>query len=400
MRQKRNKKQRLKLFLRMLTLVAASMILECQLCFPKEITIFEGERPAVRSASAYSVELPASAGGTLTEAGRLEPDSYASGLALNDDGGYRMTVKLFGLIPVRSVTVHVEPQTELAACGNTVGIKIFTKGLLCVGTQELKETNGRRRSLSREADIRAGDILIALDDIELTDTEQMSRLIRENDGKSICLTLLRSGRLLKKELVPLRTAEGFKLGLWLRDSTAGIGTLTYYNPENSEFGALGHPITDTDTDALMPVSDGSLLRAGIIGIKKGEKGEPGELKGIFKTSEPSIGEITKNTQHGIFGRLAEEPESARLYPVASGSRVHEGAATILSNIQNEQVEEFSIEIQKTTPFHLGESKDMILRVTDERLLETTGGIVQGMSGSPIIQDGRIVGAVTHVCVNL
>jgi len=392
-------KNRIRLFCVLLTFVTASMILTCQIQYPAHITIFEGEKLTISSRSAYSMSAPAAMGGVLSEDGTLETDIFPKIFPDEKSNEYRMTVKLFGLVPVRSVTVHVEPKTELMACGNTVGIKIFTKGLVCVNTQEIKAINGNRRDLGRVADIRPGDILLSANDDPLTDTEQLSRLVTQSDGSPIRFSLSRSGEIMQKNLTPLKTRDGYKLGIWLRDSTAGIGTLTFYHPETKAFGALGHPIADNDTGTLMPVSDGSLIPAGVIGITKGAKGEPGELKGLFKTGRQPLGIITKNTEQGIFGTLHSEMKEQQLYPVASAGQIKEGPATILSNISDDLVEEFAIEIQKTSPFYIDEHKDMIIHVTDPKLLEKTGGIVQGMSGSPIIQDGKLIGAVTHVFVN-
>ncbi len=390
---------RVKVFFRLLFLLIVAMILECQLRYPETIILFEGESLPTRGNSAYYLDAPTGSQGVLSEDGQLEEDSYNQYVRPNETGGYDMTLKLFGLIPVRSVTVDVQPQTTLAACGNTVGIKIFTQGLVCVGTQAIQESTGRLRDISREQDIRTGDIFLKADETELADTEQMGKIIQESDGRTIRFTLLREGQELVKELTPLNTQDGYKLGIWLRDSTAGIGTLTYYNPENLAFGALGHPIADSDTGTLMPVSQGTLLPATVFNIEKGEKGEPGELKGIFQTSEPDLGVITKNSEQGIFGTLDVPMSEENLYPVASRNQVREGKAFILSNISKNQVERFEIEIQKTMDYYGDGFKDMVIHVTDPDLIERTGGIVQGMSGSPIIQNGKLVGAVTHVFVN-
>jgi len=389
---------RISLFFRLILLVIVTMILDCQLRYPNTITLFEGEQLPIQSASVYSIDTPAGTNGVLTHTGQLIADNYNRHVTLSQTGDYAMTVKLFGLIPVRSVTVNVEPKRTLAACGNAVGIKIFTKGLVCVGTQEIKGKDGHSRNISREADIRTGDIIISANGHELTETKQLIDLIAENGHQSVNLIILRNNQTFTKSITPIETQEGFRLGIWLRDSTAGIGTLTFYDPQSLHFGALGHPITDTDTGALMPVSEGSLLRARVFSVQKGEKGEPGELKGVFKTQEPDLGVIIKNSEQGVYGQLTEPP-ATEYYPVASGNQVKEGKAYILSNITQEQVERFEIEIQKTFPFYTDENKNMIIHVTDPTLLARTGGIVQGMSGSPIIQDGKIIGAVTHVFVN-
>lgn len=386
-------------FWAMMTALLCGVLIEGELEYPGKITLFEGERLPLQTLSAYSIDVPVGLGGVLNDGGTLSSDSYGKYIHLNEDGNYEMTVKLFGIIPMRTVMVDVKPQLQLAACGNTVGIKIFTKGLVCVGTQEIKSDTGFGRDLSREADIRSGDIFMQANGVLLEHTEQLGELVRQSEGNPIEFVILRDGQTLCKTVAPLQTAEGFKLGIWLRDSTAGIGTLTFYVPETQSFGALGHPITDADTGTLMPVADGTLLRADVFSIKKGEKGEPGELKGVFKSSEPILGTITANTKQGIIGTLRDASCASRLYPAASRSQVREGAATILSNISGETVEEFSVEIQKANRLFGDDQKDMVIHITDPALIERTGGIVQGMSGSPILQDGAIIGAVTHVFVN-
>ena len=394
------KKGRLKAFFCFIFLLIIIMILECQLRYPDRIILFEGEPLPHGGQSAYSLNLDTPAGqtGVLADTGELTQDSYSRGPLVNQGDSYDMTLKLFGVIPVRSVTVDVKPRTELVACGNSIGIKIFTKGLVCVGTQAVRSKNGMLRDLSQEQDIRTGDIFLSVNDKKLTETEQMSDAVEQSGGQEISITVWREGRELSKKFTPIETDEGYKLGFWLRDSTAGIGTLTYYDPETLSFGALGHPITDTDTGALMPVSEGELLEATVLGVRKGEKGEPGELKGIFQTTEPAIGDIFTNTEKGVFGKLTKNLEVGQKYPIASKNNVEVGHAIILSNISGDKVESFDVEIQKNIGL-FGGYKDMIIHVTDSDLLERTGGIVQGMSGSPIIQKGKLVGAVTHVFVN-
>ncbi|MBE7035147.1 MAG: SpoIVB peptidase [Ruminococcaceae bacterium] len=391
----RNTKSRLILFLCLIFLLFIALVADCYIRYPAEITIFEGERVVFGAASPSSLSEPVGMSGVLSETGTLEHDAALP--YMTDD--YTMTVKLLGLLPVRSVTVNVEPKTTLTACGNTVGIKIFTKGLVCVGTQAVQDTMGSSRNLSKEADIRPGDIFLSVNGKPLTDTSQLISIIQSAQKAPLTFIISRDGKEMQKTLQALQTDEGFCLGIWLRDSTAGIGTLTYYNPDTKAFGALGHPIADSDTGTLMPVLSGSLLPTEIFSVEKGERGKPGELKGMFKTQSQAIGEITDNKNQGVFGYLTAEPPHQTVLPVASGSQIKEGEATILSNVDGNTVEEFDVEIQKTPPFQAGTGRDMIIHITDPDLIDKTGGIVQGMSGSPVIQNGRIVGAVTHVFVN-
>ncbi|MBR5235847.1 MAG: SpoIVB peptidase [Clostridia bacterium] len=386
------------IFLFLMVHVFAALILDCQLQYPGHIKIYEGESLSSPTNSAFSFDTSAGLSGVLSESGSLERDPYNQAMSRSDNG-YDMTVKLFGVIPVRSVSVTVEPKKEVMACGNTVGIKIFTKGLVCVGTQEVKNIRGQVKNPAQETDIRCGDILLSAEGNILADVEQLLHLVNNCKGSPLSITIEREGKTINKQIAPVETKEGYKLGLWFRDSTAGIGTLTYYQPDNMSYGALGHPITDTDTGAIMPVSKGALLWADVCSVQKGKKGEPGELKGIFKIKKSDLGTVAKNVDCGVYGTLENTPEQALPCTVASSSQIKDGKAYILSNIKNNEVEAFDVEIEKTSPFNIGEGKDMIVHITDPDLLERTGGIVQGMSGSPILQNGRIVGAVTHVFVN-
>lgn len=392
-------KGRIFLFCGLFFILLICSVADCFLRYPDTIILFSGERLPLSSPSVSTLSIPTGTGGVLAEDGVLREDSFNNYITLSETGDYQMTVKLFGLIPVRSVTVNVEPETSLLVGGNAVGIKIFTKGLVCVGTQVIKDVRGTTRNPGKEADIRSGDIFLTANGTELSTTEQLIELIQAAGGAPIHITLRRDNKTVEKTITPLETENGFRLGIWLRDSTAGIGTLTYVDPNTLHFGALGHPIADSDTGTLMPVSEGALLAAEVLAVEKGEKGTPGELKGIFKTSEAELGTITTNTEQGVFGKFNAAPQGKELYPACSGSQVKEGKATILSNVTKNTVETFDVEIQKNIPLYAGEGKDMIIRITDPDLTSRTGGIVQGMSGSPIIQDGKLIGAVTHVFVN-
>ncbi len=399
MKRRLTNQNRVKTFFGFLFLLLVAMILDCQLTYPDEMIFFEGESLEIESQSAFSFDVPVGTGGVLSEDGEITADVYHQSLQMNQSGDYEMVLKLFGLVPVRTVTVDVLPKTELAVGGNTVGIKILSQGLLCVGTQPVKDKNGQAKDLSKEYDIRDGDVFLQANDTILTDIEALESVIKNCGGHSIRFTISRKEKTIIRDIVPLETAEGYRLGIWFRDSTAGIGTLTYYDPNTLSYGALGHPITDADTGALMSVSDGTLLPAKILSVDKGQKGSPGQLKGVFKSNSEELGAVRANTEQGIFGDLFEPLENHRLCPVASRSQIKEGMAHILSNVSDETVEQFEVEIQRNMGYHGSGGKDFVIHVTDKNLLEKTGGIVQGMSGSPIIQNGKLIGAVTHVFVN-
>lgn len=374
-----NIKRRVTAFFCLLIVTATALFIECDVYFPENIKVYEGN----------TVETPKGFAYTLEASNVVE--TY---------GDYNATVKLFGLIPVKEVTVNVEPEMTLVPGGKAVGIKMFTKGLICVGTEKVTGENGVSTDTGRALDIKNGDIITAANGEELHTIENFGKIVESSNGSPIKLTVVRNGREETKLATPVKTADGYKLGIWVRDSTAGIGTITFLDKDSGTYGALGHPITDVDTGELMPIDKGSITLAEIVGVKKGSRGDPGELYGVFQGSDADCGVISKNTNQGIYGSIlpGHDLGLGEEIPIASKSQVRTGEAQILTNIDGEKVEAFTIQIQRIMRY-APDDKNMIVKITDERLLNTTGGIVQGMSGSPIIQNGKIVGAVTHVFVN-
>jgi len=266
--------------------------------------------------------------------------------------------------------------------GNTVGIKLNTKGLVVTGFAE--------DSAAKAAGMKKGDIITEVDG----ETIHTVAALRECVGtEEMVLTVLRNGREAEFCITP-KTGQ---LGAYVRDSVAGIGTVTYYDPVTGDFGALGHGVNDSETSVLIPVEDGAVVSSAVTEVKRGKAGEPGELKGKFDL-QSVLGSVEKNAVHGIFGTMTEAI-SAKPLPVADAEEVTIGEATILSNISGSEVREYDVEILKISPRPDDTGRNLLLRVTDKELLKTTGGIVQGMSGSPIIQNGKLIGAVTHVLVN-
>jgi len=319
-------------------------------------------------------------------------------------GQNRLQLSLFGLVPVKDITVNVIPARELIVCGRTVGIRLYIKGILVVGISGVMTPDGKEVLPVKDTGLEPGDFIIAVNNKEIEKISDLSQIIDESRGNEITLKFIHDNRIIESRVTPVQSIEDgkYRIGIWVRDSTAGIGTLTYIEEETGKFGALGHGITDIDTGILMPVKNGELLRSSVYGIRKGLQGNPGELQGDFLKSPEVIGEIYWNTAFGVFGKINKNYMSeitGRKYPVGTRSMVREGPATILSNIHGEEVEEFTVEIQKIARKNLSGPKSMIIKITDPRLLSETGGIIQGMSGSPIIQNGRIIGAVTHVLVN-
>lgn len=364
----------------MVLLVVASTILfvECNVYFPKEIRVLNGENVETPKGFAYTLEASSAT------------ETY---------GNYDATVKLFGLIPVKEVTVNVLPEMELVAGGKSVGIKMFTKGLICVGSQSIKGVNGEYYNIAKALNIKEADMILSANGIELHTIEQFAEIVERSGGSPVVLGVESGGVYETKSATPIKTDDGYKLGLWVRDSTAGIGTVTYLNKSSQDFAALGHPITDVDTGVLMPIDKGSISSVEISGAKKGQKGSAGELYGIFSSTD--CGVILKNSNQGIYGKTISDSQlsySNETIPIASANQVRSGKAQIYANVTGNKIEKYDIEISKVMRY-APDSKNLIIRITDKRLLEITGGIVQGMSGSPIIQDGKLVGAVTHVFIN-
>lgn len=284
--------------------------------------------------------------------------------------------------------------------GTTVGIKLFSEGVLVIGMSEIKTDVGNA-SPAKTCGLEEGDIITHINGEEVNSIEEVQGLLQELSGEQMSVQVLRGDKesLLTAQAVQSSTDGAYKLGAWIRDSMAGIGTMTFYDPESNIFGTLGHGINDIDTAMLMPLLSGSIMPSSVSDVKRGQAGSPGELHGTFQVNE-DLGALYANTQGGVFGTLqSDELVGDRdLYPVATIAEVKTGKATILSNISGEVVEEFEVEITKLFT-NAEDTRDLMFQVKDQRLIDATGGIVQGMSGSPIIQDGRLVGAVTHVLVN-
>ena len=293
-----------------------------------------------------------------------------------------------------SARAAAEPVRELLAVGQPIGVKLFSDGVLVIGFSD-------GESPAKDCGLKKGDIITALDGAELDSIEDLRTCLNENGGGAAALTVKRGSRTLTLEAAPQQDESGeYRLGAWVRDSMAGIGTMTFYEPGSGAFGALGHGVTDVDTAKLLPLDHGSIMAASVKAVKKGERGAPGELKGEFDFSR-DCGTLYANTDCGIFGRLSPQDAEAlggKRYPIAKRDEIRLGQAAILAAVSGSEAKEYAIEIEKVYPA-ADTTRNLLLRVTDEALLAQTGGVVQGMSGSPIVQNGRIVGAVTHVLLD-
>lgn len=283
--------------------------------------------------------------------------------------------------------------------GRAVGIKLFSDGVLVVGLSPV-ETQGGEQYPGRDCGLKTGDVITHIDGSEVDTIEQIQAAVAQRAGEELVIQAVRGQRQVQLTASPVENCQGvYQLGVWLRDSMAGIGTMTFYDPDSGVFAALGHGINDVDTAMLMPLESGSIMEATVSDVKKGVSGQPGELHGQFDLSQ-DLGTLYANTDRGIFGVLSQDGMADGLKPVEVAQReaVKTGDAVILSNIRGDEVEQFDIRITHVNTSGDG-TRSLMVQVTDPALLQATGGIVQGMSGSPILQDGKLVGAVTHVLVN-
>jgi len=316
-----------------------------------------------------------------------------------NDEMYTVSLKLLDSIPIKDVQVQLVEQRMVVPGGTPFGIKMFTEGVMIVGMSDI-QLGTETINPSKDAGLKIGDMLISVNGKSISRNDDIKNIILESEGNEVTLSVKREDEILEFYLKPVHNEydNTYKAGIWVRDSSAGIGTMTYYDPETLSFGGLGHAICDVDTGRVMPLLSGEIVDVNISGSSMGESGKPGELKGRF-VSNIASGSLLKNTELGIFGVLNNAPVEVSPIPMAYKQEIKPGHAVILSTVSGDKPQEFNIVIERVNYSETNDTKNMIIRVTDERLLTATGGIVQGMSGSPIIQNGKLVGAVTHVFVN-
>lgn len=326
--------------------------------------------------------------------------TFDDAVAVSGEGSYLLPCKLLGVVPFKEIKVVPADSTKVLVSGSTVGIYMETEGVLIIDTGEILSEDGMPREPAKNI-VKPGDYIVAFNEQKVSTKKELMEDLAMLDGGTVTLDVKRNGETVPVSLDPVRDAKGnYKLGIWVRDDTQGIGTLTFVDSEG-KYGALGHGISDVDTGELLSIHEGALYQAEILGIQKGAKGSPGELSGLIRY-EPGkiIGSITCNSKNGIYGSFRGNPASGielKEMPIAYKQELEVGPATILSCI-GDGVKEYDAEITRIDMNHEDTNKSFVIRVTDQELLETTGGIVQGMSGSPVIQNGKLAGAVTHVFV--
>ncbi len=361
---------------------------------PDQITIFEGENISLKTIFGMSVN---------SEDEVLETSVNTGEKTINKVGSEKLSISLFDNFIIKDVNVSVLPRTTVIPVGNVAGVKLYTSGVLVVGMSEIEGEDNKIYKPYENTGIEEGDTIIKINDNEVSSTDDLIEKVNMSNGKEIEIEYIHDEETKECSITPVKTSsEEYKLGLWVRDSAAGVGTVTFYEPSTKQFGALGHGITDIDTGDLINISSGQFVTARILDIKRGEDGNPGKIQGTVEEQQ-TIGEITKNTEFGIYGQIEDlsslNIDTSKEMEVALRDEIELGKATILCSLDNQTVGEYEIEITKIYKENNYNNKSMEIKVTDEALIEKTGGIIQGMSGSPIIQNGKFVGAVTHVLVN-
>jgi len=322
-----------------------------------------------------------------------------------EPGQINLKLKLFGVIPLKNINVDVVENIKLYPGGQAVGVILRTQGILIVGQSPIIDQNGNTHFPAKDAGIEIGDTVVSINNITIQTDEQLARKINElgTKGEEIMVIIKRNNNLMTKKITPVYCPETkkYRIGLYVRDNAGGVGTLTFFDPITQKYGALGHMICDADTNQQINIKKGKLVRASIKGIEIGKRGKPGEKIGMF-VDNSDLGDIQINSYCGIFGDIDQNKLASNYYseplPIAYTNQIETGYAEILTVVENENVEKFTINIDKIMAGRT-DGKNMIIRINDSKLINKTGGIIQGMSGSPIIQNGKIIGAVTHVFVN-
>lgn len=325
--------------------------------------------------------------------------SYPLAVYTSAGNSFQMDLKFMGLIHIKDVNVQVVDRKVVSLCGTPFGIKMVTDGVMVVGMGNIQSSQTTINP-AKEAGIQEGDVILSINNEKISSKKEVSQVVNECVGKPVAVTVRRNDKILDYIVNPvLSTVDNkYHIGIWVRDSSAGIGTMTFYDPDSQTFAGLGHAICDVDTGQIMPLSQGEIVSAAITGVKPGRSGSPGELQGAFVT-DLAWGELCANSYNGVYGRLYTAPAYAQPIPMAQAHEVNVGPAKMVTTVEGGKPRYYDILIDRVSQDQDEPTKNLVIRIVDQDLLNKSGGIVQGMSGSPIIQDGMLVGAVTHVFVN-
>lgn len=303
---------------------------------------------------------------------------------------------LFG-IKIKDVLISKIENVELSVLGNLIGMRLYTNGVLVVGTSNVENIN---KEIKVQKEIIEGDTILSINKITIDSIEKINEIVKESNGRVLSCEIIRDGKKILTNIEPIKVNENeFKLGLWVKEAATGVGTISFINKETNEFLALGHGITDPDTGRLLDIDTGEILLSNVVNIKKGKEGEPGEIEGKV-INNSVLGTVTKNTDFGVIGNIIDISQitKEKIYNVSTRDKIEIGDATILCDIDG-IAKEYDIKILNIDLENNFDNKSMIIEVTDEKLIEKTGGIVRGMSGCPVLQNGKIVGIVTNVLIS-
>lgn len=329
---------------------------------------------------------------------------YTASTSNNNINTNNAEITLFENIYLKNISITTMEDMEVVPVGKIIGLKLYTNGVLIVGMSEIEDKNNILNKPYENSDIEEGDTILKINEKEVENIDILKNIVNESKGENLELTLLRNGNVITTSIKPIETNDNnYKLGLWVKDAATGVGTMTFYEPSSNSFAVLGHGITDSDTDSLINIDSGELVTSRIISVKKGEIDNPGEIKGTI-VNQQTIGSVTKNTQFGVYGVLNNFSElnidTSKKVKVALRDEIKEGDAKILCALDNSNItKEYDIKIEKIYKDNEYNNKSMLIRVTDKELLNKTGGIIRGLSGAPIIQNEKFVGAITNVLVS-
>lgn len=362
---------------------------------PENVMLLQGEHYSIKTLLGINITTKQENYETVEVSSNLSESATKVGKI-----NYRLN--LFGTIPLKEITVNVIPKTYVVPLGDAVGLKLYTSGVLVVGMGEIEGAGNIKYKPYENSGIEEGDRIIAINNNTVTCTADLINEVNKSKGNSVNVQYIRDEDTIETSIIPAKGSDNkYKLGLWVRDAAAGVGTVSFYEPETKTFAALGHGIQDIDTGKLLKIAKGDFVTTKIISIVKGKKGTPGKIQGSIENST-TIGKVGKNTEFGVFGTLNNTTilniNKNDAIEVASRDEIKEGKATIISTVEDGNKKEYEIEIVKIYRNNNDNNKSMLVKVTDKELLEKTGGIVQGMSGSPIIQNNKLVGVLTHVLV--
>lgn len=376
--------KKIKIVITILFLLIIYMYISNVTLIPKQIVLLEGENYKIR---------------TL-----LGIDVIQTSAVVSENGNTsQVNLNMFGNT-VKQINVTRLENIEVIPVGKIIGLKLYTNGVLIVGMSEIENVNHQKERPYENLNIQEGDTILKVNDLEIQTIENLQKEINKSDGKNIDLTILKEdGTIETSNIKPVKVSNTeYKLGLWVKDAATGVGTLTYYEPNSKSFAALGHGITDSDTDKLIDIDSGNIVTSKIVSIQKGEQGKPGEIRGSI-INQPTIGKVYKNTEFGIYGELTNLSNIKFNYSnklkVALREEIQEGNAKVLCSVDGNETEEYNIKIEKIYKDNNEDNKSMLIEVTDKNLINKTGGIIRGLSGAPIIQNGKFIGAITNVLVN-